>query len=95
MCVNETCSKVRVGKYLPDMFPIWKRFKQEDALSPLLLNFALENAMRMVQVNQDGLKLSGTYQLLVFADDINVIGGSVCTIRKNTDPYYLLIRRLD
>ena len=40
-------------------------------------NFALEYAIRRVQVNQDGLKLDDTYQLLVYADDVNTLGGSV------------------
>jgi hypothetical protein len=36
-------------------------------------------------VNQDGLKLNGTYQLLLYADDVNILGGRVHKIRKNTD----------
>jgi hypothetical protein len=50
----------------------------------LLFNFALEYkyAIRRVQVNQDGLKLSGTQQLLVYADDVTTLGGRVHTVQK-------------
>ena len=51
----------------------------------MLFNFPLEYAIRRVQVNQDGLKLSGTHQLLVYADDVNVLGGSVRTIKENSE----------
>jgi hypothetical protein len=62
-----------------DMLHIKSGMKQ-DALSPLFFNFALEYAIGRVQVNQDDLKLNGTYQLLVYANDVNVWGRSVHTV---------------
>ncbi len=65
MCLNEMYSRVRVGTHLSDMFPIRNGLKHGDALLPLLFNFALDYAIRRVQVNQDGLKLKGTHQFFM------------------------------
>jgi len=48
MCLTERYSRVRVGKNLSDMFLIRDGLKQEDALSTLLFNFALEYTIRRV-----------------------------------------------
>jgi hypothetical protein len=85
MCLTETYTRVRVGKNLSETFPVRNGLKQEDALSSLLFNFALEYAIKRVQVNQDGLKLNGTHQFLAYVDDVNILGGSVHTVKEKAE----------
>jgi hypothetical protein len=56
--------------------------KQRNAVSPLLFNFALEYAIRRDHVNQHGLKLNGTHQIIIYDDDGNILEGSVHTIKS-------------
>jgi hypothetical protein len=68
------------------MFPIKNGLKQGDVLLSLLFKFAVEYTIRGGdQVKQDGLKLNGTHQFLVSADDVNILGGSMYTVMKNTE----------
>jgi hypothetical protein len=88
MCLNETYSKVHVSK-----FPIQNGLKEGDALSPLL-NSVLQYAIRKVQGNEVSLELNGTHQLLAYAEDINLLGDSMNTIKKNTETLFEVIRML-
>ena len=36
-------------------------------------------------MNQDGLKLNGTHQLLAYADDVNILGGTIPTLKENAE----------
>jgi hypothetical protein len=85
MCLNETYSKVRIGRHLSDRFPLQNGLKQGHALSPLLFNFALEYAIMKVQKYHMGLKLIGVHHFLVHADHVNLLEDNINTIEMNRD----------
>jgi hypothetical protein len=91
MCKNATNSIVLLGKHLSDMLPIQNDLKHGHNLSSSFFNFPLEYTFRRNQVNQDGLKLNCTNQLLVYAD----IRQKYIYYKEKKRLYYLLVRILD
>jgi len=61
------------------MFPI------RNVLSSLLFNLPKDSAIVRVQTNQNGLKLNGTYQLLFYADAVDILGRNLRTKKENAD----------
>jgi hypothetical protein len=48
-------------------------------------HFAFGYNIRKVQENQVGLKLNGTHQCLLYADDVNLLGDNMDTIKRNAE----------
>jgi len=61
----------------------------------MLFNFALEYGIRRVQVNQNGLKLNGTHQLLAYADDVNILAGSMHNLKENAEALLAATREME
>jgi hypothetical protein len=59
---------------LSDAFDLQNGLKQGDAFSSKLFKFSLEYAFRKVREELEKLKLFGTFQLLVYENDLNLLG---------------------
>jgi hypothetical protein len=77
-CVDETYSKVYIGKHFSSKWSYTKRYFITIAFQ------SLEYMIRNAQKYKDGLELNGAHQFLVFADDVNLLCENISTITKHT-----------
>jgi hypothetical protein len=71
-----TYSRFTHLRYLSDTFPIQNCLKQ-DIILQLLFHFAVKYDIKKVQANSEGLKLKGLHHLLIYADDVNLLGENI------------------
>ena len=46
-----------------------------------------------MQVNQEGLILSGAHQLIIYADDAYILAGSIHAVKKNRNSFLVASRK--
>jgi hypothetical protein len=83
VCLNEAYRKIRIGEHLSFFLSRWS--KTRNCFIAIVFNFASEYAIRNVQRNQVGQKLNGAHQLLVYVDDVHLLGDTIDTMKKNTE----------
>jgi len=76
-----------------DAVPIQNGLKR-DVLPSLFVYFSLEYDIKNVQENQEGMKLKGAYQLLVYADDTNLLAENANTTKKVSKFCATLVRSM-
>ncbi|KAG8292719.1 hypothetical protein J6590_033141 [Homalodisca vitripennis] len=51
----------------------WTGVRQGDGISPILFNFALEEALKKIKGMPEGVKLGDKFNILAFADDVAIL----------------------
>jgi hypothetical protein len=68
----------------------------QSLLLSLSLHFisALEHSISEVQENQTGLKLNRTHEFLAYANDVNILGDDINTMKKSTESEILASKKV-
>lgn len=68
--------------------------KQGNAMSPILFNLELEKVMKDISVNHE-MELNGKNVMLVYADDIVMLGGTEDNVVKVTEELIKYSRKMN
>jgi hypothetical protein len=64
-------------------YPKWSKTRRCSII--IAFQVPLDYTIRNVQENEVVLKLNGTHQLLAYADDVNLLGDNIVTLKKNIE----------
>ena len=73
MMLSNSCSSVKAGKELSELFGTVRGFREGDPLSCDLFNFPMEWVLQQLGVICNGTIFNMSVQLLAYADDIGII----------------------
>jgi hypothetical protein len=80
MKLTEKSAKVKIS-----LMYSHSQYSETRCFIAIAFNSALEHAILKVQQNEERNDMNGTHQLLVYADDVNILGDNINTAKKNKE----------
>jgi hypothetical protein len=80
--MRNTQYQIRIQSTLCEPLPTKNGVRQGDALACLLFNIALEKVIRDEKINTRGSIFYKSVQILVYADDIDIVGRSQAAVKE-------------
>jgi hypothetical protein len=84
MCLYETYSTVRIGKYESDQFPIHNSLEHGDAFSPVVLTLLRDTPLGGLR-EPGRAEIERDAQHLDYDDDVNMVLENIDAVKKNTE----------
>lgn len=97
-CMQNSRCKIKFNTIISEEFTVTTGVKQDDALSPVLFNFALESVVREIQKSKlGGLNIGQGKQLILtaYAGDIAVIAESENYLKRTTKRLIDVAKRIN
>jgi hypothetical protein len=83
MCLNETYKESTYADISVICFEL-RVVCNKEIIYCIVFQLCFRLAIKRLQANQEDLKLNSTHQLLVCANDVNILCGSMHNMKKNT-----------